>query len=175
MKLQLVIPEYQHKDEILNYQSEFLSTNNIIPGSSALHEFNNIDEWLNKVKESENLEHIPYGMVPSTQFLCINENNKIVGMIHIRHSLNEHLTQIGGHVGYSVRPDERRKGVAKWMLGESLKFLRERGVQQVLITCDSDNLGSKRTIQTHGGIQDTTPPSAKKYKGVERYWIEIKS
>ncbi|RAI82132.1 GNAT family acetyltransferase [Macrococcoides goetzii] len=172
--LRLVRPTLHYKEDILRYQQEFNATKEVIHGSSSLHKFEDFDEWFNKVQNSDNLERIPHGMVLATQFLCVNEDNKIVGMVNIRHYLNEYLLQIGGHVGYSVRPDERRKGIAKWMLQESLKFLKTKDVNQALVTCDYNNIGSKKTILACGGIYENSVHDDHDDVDVERYWIEIK-
>lgn len=172
--LKLVQPTIDYKDDILKYQQEFKATKEVIHGSSSLHNFEDFDEWFEKVQNSDNLERIPHGFVPATQFLSVNDQNKIVGMVNIRHYLNEYLIQIGGHIGYSVRPDERRKGVAKWMLKESLAFLKEKGVERALITCDVDNIGSRNTILANGGVFESTVHDEHDDIDVERYWIEIK-
>ncbi|MGK0554839.1 GNAT family N-acetyltransferase [Macrococcus capreoli] len=171
--LKLVRPTIEYKEDILKYQQEFKATKEVIHGFSSLHKFDNFDEWFEKVQHSDNLERIPHGMVPATQFLCVNAQNKIVGMVNIRHYLNDFLIQIGGHVGYSVRPDERRKGIAKWMLKESLSFLKEKDVERALITCDVDNIGSHNTILANGGRLESIVYDEYDDIDVERYWIEI--
>ncbi|MGV2927102.1 GNAT family N-acetyltransferase [Macrococcus capreoli] len=171
--LKLVRPTIEYKEDILKYQQEFKATKEVIHGSSSLHKFDNFDEWFEKVQHSDNLERIPHGMVPATQFLCVNAQNKIVGMVNIRHYLNDFLIQIGGHVGYSVRPDERRKGIAKLMLKESLSFLKEKDVERALITCDVDNIGSRNTILANGGRLESIVYDEYDDIDVERYWIEI--
>ncbi|WP_414050424.1 GNAT family N-acetyltransferase [Macrococcus animalis] len=172
--LKLVQPTIDYKDDILKYQQEFKATKEVIHGSSSLHNFEDFDEWFEKVQNSDNLERIPHGFVPATQFLCVNTQNKIVGMIHVRHYLNEYLTQIGGHIGYSVRPNERRKGIAKWMLQESLNFLKTKDVDKALVTCDYNNIGSKKTILACGGIYESSVHDEHDDIDVERYCIEIK-
>ncbi|WP_414042624.1 GNAT family N-acetyltransferase [Macrococcus sp. EM39E] len=172
--LKLVRPTIEYKEDILKYQQEFKETKEVIHGSSSLHNFDDFDVWFEKVENSDNLERIPHGLVPATQFLCVNAHNKIVGMVNIRHYLNDFLIQIGGHIGYSVRPDERRKGVAKWMLQESLAFLNKKGVDRALLTCDVDNIGSRKTIIACGGIYENSVHDEHDDIDVERYWIDIK-
>ena len=94
-----------------------------------------------------------------------------MGMIDLRHWLNDFLAEYGGHIGYSVRPDERHKGYAKAMLRMVLKEAKARGLQRVLITCDDDNVASARTIEANGG---TFERKASLDGGVlRRYWIEL--
>jgi predicted acetyltransferase len=75
-------------------------------------------------------------------------------MIDIRHELNEYLRTIGGHIGYGIRPSERNKGYASYLLNKALTKCKELQISQVLITCDEDNIGSTKVILNNGGIED---------------------
>ena len=97
------------------------------------------------MKSSE--DTVPKGLVPSTTYLAIREiDNYIVGMVDIRHYLNEFLTQVGGNIGYDVRKSERNKGYAKQMLKFALEKCKELKIKKVLITCDEDNIASEKVI-----------------------------
>ena len=86
-----------------------------------------------------------------TYFLVRESDNKIVGMINIRLSLNERLKKYGGHIGYSIRPTERRKGYNKVNLYLALEICKEHGIKEVFLDCDKSNLGSAKTMQALGG------------------------
>ena len=108
----------------------------------------------------------------STQFICKRASDgRMLGTLQVRHTLNEYLLHFGGHIGYSVRPDERRKGYASWMLRKALAYCRTLGLERVLITCDADNEASRRTIIKCGGVYENTEPHDG--EAVERYWIEL--
>ena len=94
-------------------------------------------------------------------------------MIQVRHEFNEFLEKYGGHIGYSVRPSERRKGYAKAMLAAALPFCwHELGLDRVLVSCLRENEGSRRTILANGGIYESTVLEPLDQVYLERYWIE---
>ena len=91
-------------------------------------------------------------LVPSNTYFLVREQDiKIVGMINIRHCLNERLKLIGGHIGYSARPSERRNGYNKVNLYLWLLRCQELGIDEVLMDCDTVNIGSAKIMQALGG------------------------
>ena len=94
-------------------------------------------------------------------------------MIQVRHELNEYLEKYAGHIGYSVHPDERRKGYAGEMLARVLPYCAELGMKRVLVTCDADNEASRRTIIKNGGIYETAVHEPEENVYIERYWITL--
>jgi predicted acetyltransferase len=110
--------------------------------------------------------------VPST-FLFAFVGPRIVGRVSIRHSLNAFLERVGGHIGYAVVPEFRRRGYATAILRLSVQMAREKfGITRILVTCDDDNVGSIRTIEKNGGILESVVSGADLDKPKRRYWIE---
>lgn len=95
----------------------------------------------------------------------IEEDGELVGVISLRLALTPFLFERGGHVGYAVAPHARRRGIATRALALMVAEARERGVDPVLVTCDEDNVASRRTIEASGGVHDGT------VEGMRRYWI----
>jgi len=113
------------------------------------------------------------GFVPATLFFMIDDKKKIIGAIHFRHELNDNLLRDGGHIGYGIRPSERKKGNATIMLNMLLKQLIDKGYEKVLVTCDDDNAGSYSTIEKHGGIPEDKRQVGNEY--IRRYWIDLEN
>lgn len=152
-KFYLERPCIDRKIEAIEYINEFIKYNSEIHGVGSLNKYlDNYETWLDKLKENRNRKEIG-NLVPSETFFLIRENdNKIVGMIDIRLALNDFLKKYGGNIGYSIRPTERRKGYNKINLYLALKFCQEKGLKEVLLDCDVNNLGSANTIISLGGV-----------------------
>ena len=113
-KLKHIKPSKEYEQDALEYINEFYEYNSDINGTGGLQRYlDNYDEWLEKLEEDRtritNEEKVP----AETYFLVRENDNKIVGMINIRLTLNENLKKFGGHIGYSIRPTERKKGYNK--------------------------------------------------------------
>lgn len=123
----------------------------------------------------ENLEikeETPEGRVPDTTRFCLDlDRNRLVGAVNIRHYLNEGLLQTGGHIGDGIRPGERRKGYGTAMLGLALEECRRLGITRVLVTCDVDNIGSRKCIERNGGVLENEVEEDGSM--TRRYWIAL--
>jgi predicted acetyltransferase len=93
------------------------------------------------------------------------EGRTYLGRLSIRHELNELLRTLGGHIGYAVRPSARRRGHATAMLKAGLPFANRRGIDPALITCDNDNVASRKVIEACGGVP------VEPYEHKLRYWV----
>ena len=100
-------------------------------------------------------------------------DGKVLGMLQLRHCLNETLEKYAGHIGYSVAPSERRKGFAKAMLHDALGICRDIGLKRVLVSCRPENEGSRRTILANGGVYEKTVHEPEENIDLEQYWIEL--
>ena len=114
---------------------------------------------------------LPEGMVPAT-FLVADVGGELVGRTSIRHELTEHLMQEGGHIGYAVVAEHRRRGHATEILRQSLVIARAAGVDRVLVTCDDDNVGSATVIERCGGVLDSVVAKSGDGTLIRRYWID---
>ena len=171
-KIILVKPDLSYADEIIKYKEESLKESPLINGSAGLNRFSSIEDWLEELNKRSCEDTVPKGLVPSSTYLGVREkDNYIVGMIDIRHYLNEYLTQVGGNIGYSVRKSERNKGYAKQMLKLALEKCKELKIKKVLITCDEDNIASEKVIlSANAKLEDIRNVDGENKK---RFWIEL--
>lgn len=120
---------------------------------------------------------LPDGHV-ACDYFWITEGGEVVGFLAFRRELNEWLSQYGGHIGYSVRPSRRRRGIARAALDLVLARARAQGYDRVMLTCDDENVGSFRTIEGAGGVLTGTVEgpddmAAGPVDLVRQYWIRL--
>ncbi len=170
----LTRPTIEYASQIVEYRKEFLDAGDSMDGTGALRRIENPEEYIKVCAEHEDPQKVPFHLVPATQFLFVRKSdNRLVGMIQVRHRFNDYLEKYAGHIGYSVRPSERRKGYAREMLRMVLPFCREIGIDKVLITCDDDNVGSEKTILANGGVYESTVHEPNEDMDLKRFWITL--
>ena len=113
---------------------------------------------------------LPDGFVHS-ESLWLVEGETCLGRASLRHTLNERLREFGGHIGYEIRPSARRQGHGRTILRLTLQRARALGLERVLVTCDTDNLGSRGVIEGNGGVLEGEFMLADHPKPLRRYWI----
>jgi len=115
------------------------------------------------------------GWVPCTVYWSVmTDVPMVVGELHIRHWLTADSEHEGGHIGYSVAPSLRRRGLGMLQMALGLEKAREiLEVDRVLVTCDTDNVGSARVIEKNGGVLENHVISKRSGKQINRYWISL--
>ena len=170
--MKLVIPNIKYEKSYLQALKE--AKDETQATSLALPKENqSFSDFVNILLSQSKGENLPKGYVPATTFWLI-DNDEFIGRVQIRHSLTKSLTNTGGHIGYYIRPSRRRKGYGLKILELGLLKARDLGILNVLVTCDINNLGSKKIIESNGGILENTfnEGSGKPLK--LRYWIKPK-
>lgn len=170
--LRFVIPDLSLLEEIAAYRQEFIVDGSSMDGCGSLARMEDPRDWIQQIKDLSDEATVPESWVRSTQFVLLR-GDRLVGALQVRHRFNDFLKDFGGHIGYSARPSERRKGYAALMLHEALPFCREIGLKKVLITCLESNEGSRRTILKNGGVYESTVIEPREGKPLERYWITL--
>jgi len=158
--------------KVMQFRQAFLSAGECsINGSRGLHHYDNYEEWFRLVKECEKPDNMSLGVQASTYFAVRKSDDSVVGCIELRHTLNEALAVIGGHIGFSVIPEERRKGYATEMLKLVLAEAEKAGIEKVLLTCDVDNIASRKTVEKCGGKKEQEDAFVLDGEPYYKYWI----
>lgn len=177
MKMQF--PNIDYKEKAIDFINEFREYGSEIDGSGSLDRYlreSTYEEWLKKVISDMDIANVEKSKVPAlTYFYVREEDDRIVGMINIRLALNDFLRNEAGHIGYCVRPAERRKHYGTEMLKCGLEVCRRIGIENVIVSCDKDNAGSAGVIRNCGGVLEAEFYSETFKAVIQRYVIKIES
>ena len=177
-KFYLEKPTLERKEEALEYMNEFLEAKSKLHGSSGLERCAkgmSYEEWLDDVTKSTDEKYAKsVGRVPaSTYFMVREEDNKIVGIVNIRHYLDNVLKNVGGHIGGSIRPTERGKGYSKIQLYLCLLECKKLGVNEAMIDCEKINIKSEKAIQAIGAVFQREFYYQPKKSVIRNYLIDV--
>ena len=138
------------------------------PWAIFKNDYHDFDYYLDNLDIKEEKD----GIVPDSTFFALDiERNIFVGAINIRHYLNEKLLLNGGHIGDGIRPSERRKGYATEMIRLGLEECKKLGIAKVLMVCNKNNIGSRKSIINNGGVLENEIEVDGQIE--QRYWITI--
>ncbi|MRH44489.1 GNAT family N-acetyltransferase [Aquibacillus halophilus] len=168
----LIKPTVKLKEEYLSFYKEWLDSGEDMIPWVIEKDPTNFEEMIQFLHNNEKGINLPNGWVPDSTYWMINENNKLIGVVNIRHQLTDLLLRSGGHIGYGIRPTERKKGFATALLSLSIEKSQQLGLTKILVVCDESNIGSAKTIINNGGVIDK---DFVEEDGtiVKRYWIEL--
>ena len=177
-KLYFEKPSLERKEDALDYLREHRDYKADINGTEGINRINNeftYEDWLDEVTKAPNEEWAKsVGRVPASTYFTIRESdNKIIGMVNFRHYLNDRLRKVGGHIGYGIRPTERRKGYAKIQLYLALLEAQKLGLDKVMVDCVTTNIGSEKTILALGGELEGEVYEEEKNRTLRNYWINV--
>lgn len=154
--MKFVFPCKDYKLAAIEFINEFIENSSEINGSGELNHYIKVstyEDWLDKILRDIDVANIPTDKVPALTYFYVREDDdKIVGMINIRLILNEFFANEYGHIGYCIRPTERKKGYGSQMLKEALVFIKKLGLSDIIITCATDNKASASVCENNGGI-----------------------
>lgn len=171
-KVMLVKPNARLKNEYLSFYREWLdSGENMVPWVIS-KDPSDFEAMVQSLLDAEKGESLPANWVPDSTYWLVNEDNRVIGAVNIRHSLTEKLFNTGGHIGYGIRHSERRKGYATKLLALSLEKVKDLGISKVLVVCDESNIGSAKTILNNGGVEDDSYVE-EDGNVVRRFWINL--
>lgn len=155
----------------LDYIAEWENTKEKIAPYATRCEGASYDDLRDRWGYEETAAVYEKGFVPATLYFLSDEAMRIYGAIQIRHELNEYLRNYGGHIGYGIKPSERRKGYASKMLALALPIAKGFGIDRALVTCDKNNIASAKTIINNGGVLENEVQDGEEI--TQRYWIRL--
>ena len=176
--MELVFPSTEYKDSFIMAVNEFKADTEVPLQHGWYHELSipeleaYFESYVEREKSQARGENLPEGYVPQTTYWLI-DGEEFIGGVRIRHSLNERLKQIGGHIGYNIRPSKRRQGYGSNILQLSLLKAKELGIDRVLLTCDVNNEPSRKIIERNGGFLENQVPNPETGIDKARYWIDV--
>ena len=152
--IRLIRPTLELKEKAIEFRQEFFDNNEmVINGSELLDKTESYEEWLKSVTDNTDIKTVNPNWVVTDTFFAIDGENTIVGIIDLRHTLNDFLKDFG-NCGYSVRPSERRKGYATQMLCQVLNVARNVGLGEIHLSVERGNAPSVKTIMKNGGVYE---------------------
>lgn len=152
--IKLLLPTGELKEAALQFKNEFYDSGEKTIFGSFKFDNDKYDysAWLKLVRDNSKEETKDFRWVIMSTFFAVRESDgKIVGIVNLRHYLNDFYKELG-HIGYSVLPSERKKGYATEILRQTLEYAKGRGLNEVFVTCKKDNEASRKTIIKNGGV-----------------------
>lgn len=179
--IRLIEPTLEYGKEIWKMKKEIIKndTRNTFAGCGTLSKCASPNEWIEDNKKIYNIKTCPGEYVPASMYIAVREqDNKVVGIINIRHHINHPvLKTVGGHIGYTVRPSMRGYGYGKEMLRLAINEVRNlnkqaiSNIDKLLITCHDYNIASQCIIKSNGGVYESSIKQDK--ETIQRYWIAV--
>lgn len=165
---------YEDKDSILEFRNAFRGENAKFPmeGLANFRVIFDYDIWFNR-REKHIDEFTNSNNYKEYTYILIDENNHIYGACNIRYPLADNLINLGGNIGYAIRPDDRGKGYGEKLLRLSMDKCREFGMDKMLITARVENDQSNGLIKKCGGVQDRDYLDPDSGILFHRYWIKL--
>lgn len=172
--IELRLPTSEYESQAEAFKHEFFENEETVINGSALYDQMSFKNWLIHTQNSAKPETVSKDWVVTDSFFAVRKSDgRIVGIIDVRHNIDHpFLAQYGGHIGYSVRPSERRKGYATYMLRLALEHAKSIGLIKVMLGCYQDNTASIKTIEKCGGDLAETKPYTDG-KSMNIYWVDI--
>lgn len=177
MKLHLAKPDLYFFEQYNEMMTEWRASGTQIAPWFLDKPFDNMEDFAEFIQMLDNCErgNLDKKYSSTTSYFVTDKNGRLIGAASLRHYLTAKGYNTWGHIGYGVRPSERRKGYAVCMLKMVLAEAKDKKIQRVLLGCHSSNIGSAKVIEKCGGIlENIVPDHDDKNETIRRYWIDNK-
>ena len=174
-KLKLIKPNKDFEKKVLDMVQEFYDDNTTPYWSWWLKKFlDNYDWRLDHIEQCESEDTVTDWHVPAKQYILIHESDSsVIWFVCTRLRLNDGLLRHWWHIWYSIRPTERRKHFATAQLFTVLKIYKNLWIEKVLLTCNTLNVWSAKTIQNCGWILENEIIDPIDWELIKRFWIDV--
>ena len=176
MNLRLVKPDLYFFEQYNDMMHEWCTSGTRIAPWFLDEPLDSIEEFARLIQRLDDCEHgiLDKKFSSTTSYFVVNEAGTLIGAASLRHYLTTEGFNTWGHIGYGVRPSERRKGCATEILRMMLEEAKKKHFWRVLLGAHADNIGSCRVIEKCGGmLENTVPDPDSPEKQINRYWIEV--
>jgi len=162
----------EHQAAYLDMIAEFMRADGRYPYNDAALAQHDFAAFIADLQAEAKGVGLPPDVPAQTTYVLIREDGRALGEIRFRAAPLEPVEGGNGHIGYNVRPSERRKSYASAMLALLLSRARALGLLRVMLPVEGENPASVRVIEQNGGrltrrlLDDAGVP-------VSIYWIEL--
>lgn len=170
--IRLVKPNKNYKNSFLTYVREIKKSES---ETYELYKNAEIDFelYVDELKNAELGIGLPEGWIPCSSYWLVDLKDEVLGVIRIRHRVDSDFLQTIGHIGYEIKTTRRREGNGNQILKMGLLEAGKMGVNNLLITCDEENIGSVRIIEGNDGKLRSSFIDEDTGKRVLQYIVEL--
>lgn len=174
--LYLVKPDLTYYEKYNDMMREWVLSNTQIAPWFLDKPLTSIEDFAKLIQKLDEYEHANQDkeFSSTTSYFVVDANDKLIGAASLRHYLTVKGLNTWGHIGYGVRPSERKKGYGTEILKLVLKEARDKKIYKVLIGCHKSNIGSCKVIENCNGILENTVIDSDNLEEINRYWINNK-
>jgi len=169
--MKLVTPSAEYQDSYINMVREVSEQGEAFVPFVLKEQYDDFSAMVKRLESYSNGNSVPENFVPHSTFWLVDEDGCVVGCSNLRHQLNDGLLVLGGHIGYGIKPSERRKGYAQTILRLTLIEANKHGIDKAMLTVNKDNIGSVKAIQSNNGILEIEKEVPGQSGLVQYYWI----
>ena len=171
-ELKLIEPAAEFEASYRSYVDESRGCDELLVPWVLGYDVEDFPEFLTRMSDAASGKGLDDIFVPHSTYWTVDADGQVVGVVNLRHKLNELLLREGGHIGYSIRPSLRGRGLATRQLALAVQAAANRGIDRVLVICERDNTASAGVIMKNRGVMESEVISSETGKLMQRYWID---